>query len=225
MSNIIKIYTGWDVREEIGWHVFTSSVLQRTVQPVSFIPLNAGMAGITRVGTNAFTYSRYLIPYLEGYSGRVMFVDGADMLCLADIKELWDLYDSSCAVQVVPHNYTSKNHLKYIGTSMEARNEDYPRKNWSSVMLMNCAHPAWRKINPDTIDKLNTTSLHRLSHIDERYIGFLPFTWNWLVGEYGFDPTIKLAHFTLGIPSFPYYKNCDYSEQWWEQYKRMLDQS
>ena len=69
-------------------------------------------------------------------AGNTPDADG-DMICQTDIKELLDLKDNSKALQVVKHNYKTKAHQKYLGNI----NQDYPRKNWSSVILWNCAHP------------------------------------------------------------------------------------
>jgi lipopolysaccharide biosynthesis glycosyltransferase len=41
------------------------------------------------------------------YSGWAIFADG-DMVCQADISELWALRDDSKAVQVVKHDYQTK---------------------------------------------------------------------------------------------------------------------
>src|SRR5690606_36000298 len=94
--------------------------------------------GGQRDGTNAFIYSRFLIPYLQNYKGWALFVDGADMIVKGDLAELWALRDKAKAVQVVKHDYRTKHPRKYVGTQMEADNRDYPCKNWSSVMVINC---------------------------------------------------------------------------------------
>ncbi|MCM3900887.1 MAG: hypothetical protein ND866_04210, partial [Pyrinomonadaceae bacterium] len=91
-------------------------------------------------GSNQFIYSRFLVPHLMEYKGWAMFFDG-DMLCRSDIKELWKLRDDSYGLMVAKHNYKTKHKLKYLGTDMLTVNPDYPRKNWSSVMLINCEYP------------------------------------------------------------------------------------
>ncbi len=60
---MIHLFCGYEPRESIGYHVFCHSVISKASVPVSFIPLSSmGMAE----GSNAFTMSRFLIPYLMG---------------------------------------------------------------------------------------------------------------------------------------------------------------
>jgi hypothetical protein len=223
-SQPIRLYTGFDDREAVGYHVFCASVIERATVPVQFCPLTTKVSqGIgQRDGTNAFTYSRFLIPYLENFEGWAIFADGADMLCLADIAELAKLYDPSKAVQVVKHEYRTSNARKYIGTAMEADNADYSRKNWSSLMLINCAHYAWRQMRPDAVAELPGSYLHRFGFIEDRYIGSLPGEWNHLVGEYAVDPDAKMLHFTLGIPAMKHYKHCEGAPEWFSQRDKVL---
>jgi len=216
---MIRLFCGHDEREAIGTHVFISSVLRRTSQPVSFLPLN--IKGMQRDGSNAFIYSRFLVPWISGYKGTAIFADGADMLCRADIAELWDLQDPHMAVQVVKHDYISQYTRKYVGTSMEANNESYSRKNWSSLMIINCAHYAWRKITPESIVDMSGPDLHRFTFIDERYIGMLPFAWNHLVMEYPHSQNVKIAHFTLGIPAFKEYRHCPFAGEWQDEVREV----
>jgi len=94
---MIRLFTGWDFRESVGWGVFAQSVVARASEPVSIIP----MTGHQFDGSNAFTYSRFFVPHMCNYEGWAIFADGCDQLCLADIKDLWDLRDDRYAVQVV----------------------------------------------------------------------------------------------------------------------------
>jgi hypothetical protein len=87
---MIPIYYGFDPREEIGAHTFVSSVIHRASRPVSLIPLHADLFASfyppnQRDGSNSFTYTRFLIPFLQDFRGWAIFADGADMVCLADI--------------------------------------------------------------------------------------------------------------------------------------------
>ena len=45
-------------------------------------------------------------------------------------------------------------------------------------------------------------------------VGEIPKEWNWLVGEYDYNPDAKLVHFTIGTPCFTDYSRCDYAEEW-----------
>jgi len=221
----VKLYLGFDPREEVGYHTFCSSVLSRMTLPVTFAPLHLAALpfyqGGARDGTNAFIYSRFLIPFMESYKGWALFVDGCDMVAQADIAELWALRDYRCAVQVVKHDYRTKYQRKYVGTGMEAANDDYPRKNWSSVMLINCGHFAWRGITPETVEKAKGAYLHRFEFLPDGLIGELPKEWNWLADEYGDNPQAKLLHWTAGIPGFKAYENAPMAEAWRQERARI----
>jgi lipopolysaccharide biosynthesis glycosyltransferase len=119
-------------------------VIQTATSPVAFYPLALKLlpeyTETHTDGSNQFIYSRFLVPFLQDYRGWAIFADG-DMLCRADISELWAMRDQRYAVMVAKHNYSSKAQRKYIGTSLETHNAVYPRKNWSSVMLWNCPAP------------------------------------------------------------------------------------
>ena len=137
------------------------------------------------------------------YQGLALFVDG-DMICRHDVAELVKLYEKEPekAVWVVKHDYKTKHPVKYLG----AKNEDYPRKNWSSVVLWNCG--AWRNkdLTPELIMESTGSYLHRFSWLPDNLIGELPKEWNWLVTEYEFNPEAKLVHYTLGTPCFKDYQ-------------------
>lgn len=215
---MIHLFSGFDTREAVGYHTFSASVIDKASHPVGIFPLHLSMLpfykGGERDGTNAFIYSRFLIPYMMGYKGFAIFVDGADMIVRGDIAELDALCDPWKAVQVVKHDYKTKHPRKYVGTGMEADNRDYERKNWSSVMIINCGHYNWARITPETIDKMSGADLHRFAFIDERFIGELPKEWNWLCDEYGPNPDAKLLHWTAGIPGFPHYKDAPHADEW-----------
>jgi hypothetical protein len=221
---MMRVFAGYDPRESIGFHVFCQSVLEHSSVPVAITPLhlpNLNGYKDSNTGTNAFNFSRFLTPWICGWSGWALFADGADMLCRADLAELWSLRDPLYAVQVVKHDYRSRHPRKYLGTCMEAENLEYPKKNWSSLMLINCCHLAWRAMTPEHIEKATGSRLHQFQFVPERYIGDLPLEWNWLVGEYPYSPSAKIAHFTLGIPGFKAYESCDYAGEWHQVVRRV----
>ena len=218
----VPIYIGFDPREEAGSHVFMSSLLEHATVPVSVTPLHLPLfksfyASGNRDGSNAFTYTRFLIPFLEGWSGSAIFCDGADMLLKADIGELWAMRDVYKPVQVVKHDYKTKFPRKYLGTKMEAANEGYPRKQWSSVMILNCMHFSWRRITPESVQEMSGSDLHRFSWLGDDEIGELPIEWNWLADEHGPNREAKLLHFTAGVPAFEQHSNCAHSADYMRQ--------
>lgn len=211
---LIRLFAGYDAREAVGYHAFVQSVLDGTSETVSLTAL--GGVGPERDGSNAFTYSRFLVPWLCRFSGMAIFVDGADMLCRGDLAELWALRDPFAAVQVVQHSYQTRHPRKYVGTEMEAENRDYPCKNWSSVVIWNCAHMRNRRLTPEYVAEQSGEYLHRFEwlHDEPDLIGELPIEWNWLADEYGASTTAKLLHWTAGVPGFYAYKDAPHADEW-----------
>lgn len=220
---MINVYVGYDPREACAYHVFCESVIQSASVPVRFIPLHEDMLQFDgqQDGTNAFIYSRYLVPYLQGYTKHAIFCDG-DMVVTSDIAELWSQIDHNKAVSVVKHDYKTRFPRKYIGTPIENDNVDYERKNWSSVMLFNCAHPSNRVLTPELVSEAGGAFLHRFQWLKDDEIGELPPEWNHLVGEYP-DEDASLYHYTLGVPGIEHYMRCDRHKQWNDHLLGMLN--
>jgi len=215
MADCIKIVVGFDQREAIAYHTFSQSVLEKSSLPVLFLPLSIntlkGYKETHNDKSNDFVYSRFLTPYLHNFEGWAIFADG-DMVCQSDIKELWDLRDETKALQVVMHDYKTKFNQKYLGNT----NENYPRKNWSSLILWNCSHPKHKVLTPDFISSQTGKYLHRFSWLDDEDIGKLPIDWNWLAIEYPNNPKAKIIHYTLGTPCFKDYRNTEMAVTWHE---------
>jgi len=221
---MIPVYTGFDPREACVYHTFCQSVIEHASKPVMFIPLHQPMLNGfdgQQDGTNAFIYSRYLVPYLNGFYGAAIFVDG-DMLVNADINELIELFDPEYAVQVVKHDYRTRAQRKYIGSPIEAQNVNYPRKNWSSVVIWNCAHPANSLLTPEFVGEAGGAFLHRFEWLKDEQIGELPREWNHLELEYEHEPA-KLYHHTLGSPGFKYYSESPTAKDWNRYLLNMLN--
>jgi lipopolysaccharide biosynthesis glycosyltransferase len=222
LDNTISIVVGFDQRESIAYHVFCQSVLERASSPLRFIPLSDNLVKKYKEthldGSNQFIYSRFLTPYLSEYKGWAIFADG-DMVCQADITDLWNLRDESKAVQVVKHDYKTKAQIKYLGN----KNENYPRKNWSSLILWNCEHPANKLLTPDFIQTQPGSFLHRFSWLGNELIGELPMEWNWLAIEYPENTEAKIIHYTLGTPCFKDYSKESMSDIWYQFYGRTIE--
>ena len=100
---MIPIFAGFDQREEAGYHAFTSSVLEHASAPFTVTPLHLPLfrsfyAPGVRDGSNAFVYTRFLIPFLQGYTGSAIFCDGSDMLMRAAVSYTHLDEDQSVAV-------------------------------------------------------------------------------------------------------------------------------
>lgn len=207
------IFIGYDTKEPVAYHVCSNSIIRTSTSPVNIVPLALHtLKDYTEThndGSNQFVYSRFLIPALMNYNGWAVYIDG-DMIVREDITKLLNLRDDSKSVMVVKHNYKTKTNTKYLG----AKNEDYPRKNWSSVILWNCSSISNRKLSPEFIQQSTGSELHRFSWLTDNEIGEIPVEWNWLADEYGPNPNAKLVHYTLGTPCFDDYKDTPMASDW-----------
>jgi len=210
---MIPIFIGYDPREAVAYHVCSNSIIRHSSHPVTVGPLALNILKDYKEthtdGSNHFIYSRFLVPHLMNYQGWAIFMDG-DMLLRDDITELWNLRDDTKAVMVVKHDYQTKLTTKYLGS----KNESYPRKNWSSVILWNCEHPANKIVTPDFVMSATGAQVHRFTWLDDDLIGELPKVWNWLPDEYGANPDAKLLHYTLGTPSFHEFATTPMGDEW-----------
>jgi len=216
---VINLFCGYEAREALGFHVFVSSVLARASKLVNIVPLAA--EGMPQ-GSNAFTVSRFLVPYLMGFKGHAIFADASDMLMLGDVAELDALFDDRFAVQVVKHaTYRTRHPRKYMGTPLETINADYPRKNWASLMLINCAHPDWSAAGPVWLPRVGPLPCLQFANCPDDHIGELPDCWNRLADEGHQVEGAKLLHWTAGIPGFAEYRNAPGAELWHAERRRL----
>ena len=224
----VPVYVGYDPKESISWHVFVQSIMETSSSPLSIHPiyLKNYKEIFNRVSdpkqSNEFSFSRFLVPYLQNYQGTAIFMD-CDMLMRTDINELYKIgrMHPEKAVHVVQHDYEPKEKIKYLGQAQHA----YPRKNWSSAVVWNCGHKANKNVTPDFVNNGTGAELHRFSWLKDEEIGSLDVGWNWLVGEY-VNPdqkiNVKNVHWTVGGPYFNEYRDVEFSEEWREMEKIAL---
>jgi hypothetical protein len=217
-----RIFIGWDQREPEAYEVARFSLERRAsiaveVTPIKLDELRA--RGLYRRGEDSlastqFTYSRFLTPALAGFEGWALFCD-CDFLWLGDVAELRQFADETKALFCVQHDYRPTETTKMDGKVQTV----YPRKNWSSLMLFNCDHPAVRKLTPELVNAQTGAYLHRLQWLADDEIGALPEEWNWLEGwsRRPVSGTPKAVHFTRGGPWFEQWRNVDYGDLWLEE--------
>jgi hypothetical protein len=142
-----------------------------------------------------------------------------DMLCRADIAGLAAEIErqSDKALLVCQHDYTpiSAPKMKETEAPLGKVQTSYPRKNWSSMMVLNNQRCA--ALTPEYVNSASGLELHRLKWIADELVGGLPLEWNWLVTEYKYNPEAKLAHFTRGGPWFEDYRTSDYADEWFKE--------
>ena len=196
-----NIYVGWDSREDIAYQVCEHSIRRRTRSNINVVPLKQNSLreqgiytrDVDKLASTEFTFTRFLVPHLNSFEGWAVFCD-SDMVFLMDAVNLFRNLDTTRAVYCVQHDYNPPEGLKMDGQAQL----QYPRKNWSSMMIFNCGHPACKRLTTD----------------DE--IGILSPEWNWLVGHYteGTDGTPQILHYTEGGPWFENMRNCEYDHIW-----------
>jgi hypothetical protein len=215
MRDEIRVFLGFDPREAAAYYVCQQSILEHTKSEVAFHPVR----GERRDGSNTFTYARFLVPYRCRFNGIAIFLDG-DMLVRSDIAELAAMAPIAYAgAAVVKHDYRTKHPTKYLG----AKNDDYPRKNWSSVIVWNCSYLPNRALTPEFVAKHDGAFLHRFEWLKDEQIGEIPANWNRLVLEQEIEDDDKLRHFTIGSPCFAEYADSPGAGEWFATLNRALE--
>lgn len=221
---MIRVFIGYDRRAGMIYDVFAHSVMRRSSAPVAFTPLYIDYLSqhlkreINPLQSTEFSFSRFLTPFLCDYQGWALFFDN-DMIMLDDIAKLWALRDDRYAVQVVKHTHQPKEDTKFLG---EVQTK-YEKKNWSSVMLFNCAK--CRTLTPEYVSQASGLELHQFKWLgSDAEIGEIPHRWNHLVD---YDPTLPLSevsnlHYTLGGPYYSEYIHCAYADTWLAERDHLL---
>jgi len=219
---MINIFIGYDEGEKIAYSVLSESIRQHSSEPVSITPLdlstlrNHFQRKKQSNQSTEFAFSRFMVPYLCGYKGWAIFMD-CDMLLRTDINNLWKLRDDDYAVMCCKHDYKPNQNAKFRG----AKNEPFPKKNWSSMMMMNNAK--CKTLTPEFVNTATGLELHQFRWLEsENLIGSLPLTWNWLVSEYDYNVKADNVHFTLGGPYFKGYEKSDYANEWFRVYDELV---
>ena len=219
---MINVFIGYDPDEAVAYSVLAYSIQARATQPVAITPLMLPQLRtvFTRerdpLQSTAFSFSRFLTPYLSRYEGWSVFMD-CDMLMLDDIASLWKLRDDRYAVMVVKHNHVPRETVKFLGRTQSK----YDKKNWSSVMLFNNAR--CRALSPEYVNRASGLELHQFKWLgNDGLIGPLPERWNHLVGYNPPRQDAALVHYTIGGPYFDAFRECEYSKEWFAERDAML---
>lgn len=239
MESHLKFFVGYDRRFPNSYAVTCHSIRKRSTIPVDIAPLFLPRLMADGLYTRPtvfdevmwdkisdapmsteFAISRFLIAHLCDYKGWAVFCDN-DFMFLADPAELLELANPWTAVQCVHHNYVTTDTTKMEGQPQT----QYPRKNWSSLMLVNCGHPANRILNPALVNKSRGIELHAFHWLPEELVGSLPEPWNWLEGHSDPALTPKAVHFTRGVPDMKGHEDVVYAEEWRTILREVEDES
>jgi len=219
---MIRVFIGYDSAEEVAFSVLSYSIHARASQPVAVAPVKLSqLSGVfarerNNLQSTEFSFSRFLVPWMAGFEGWALFMD-CDMLMREDIARLWEMRDERFAVQVVKHRHVPKEDTKFLGQTQTK----YEKKNWSSVMLMNCAK--CRKLTPEYVNSASGLELHQFKWLgNDDLIGEIPHRWNHLVGYDAPDRDAALVHFTIGGPWFAEYAQSEHASEWFRERESML---
>lgn len=226
---MMRVYIGYDPAETEAAEVCAKSlrfVTQGQLEPEFLrLPKIAAQGLITRpfdyrgdqiydlvsndTASTQFKITRFLVPMLC-QSGYALFLD-CDMLFTADPREMLVDVRAENAVSVVKHpEYKPVESTKMMGLVQTTRK----RKNWSSVMLFNCDHPANRRLSLRDVNERTAEELHTFYWLNDSEIGELAPRWNWLVNVQPKPQYPGIAHFTLGGPWFKGWPGADYDDLW-----------
>ena len=223
---MLKVYLGYDPSEHGAYEVAGFSMRRRSTVPILVTPLSSAHPFYAREWrmredgqridaidgnpfSTDFSFARFLVPECEKFSGWALFAD-CDFLFLDDIGKLAALADPVYAVMVVKHRYVPKESVKMEGQVQTA----YPRKNWSSLILWNCGHPANQTLTRGAVNQATGSYLHQFGWLEEELIGELPKQWNHLVDHDKAVLQPSALHYTSGGPWFKKYLDCGYSAEW-----------
>jgi lipopolysaccharide biosynthesis glycosyltransferase len=219
-NDVFPVYIGYDTREDIAYRVCEYSIYKNSpsadVKSLKQSQLKRDglyTRGIDPLSSTEFTFTRFMVPILTNYQGWALFCD-CDIVWDCDIAELFKLADPTKAVMVVKHDHKPTSTTKMDGKEQT----QYPRKNWSSVILWNCEHPSNQKLTIEDVNTKDGAYLHRFQWLHDHEIGELPAKYNFLVGwnkEAEVGPP-KAYHWTEGGPWFDKYKDCEYKDIWYK---------
>jgi len=219
MNAPFRIFIGWDSGQPECAEVLAFSLRRHSSIPLEIRFLKLSELPFERprdpLQSTDFTYTRFLAPHLCDYEGRALFMD-SDMLCLGDIRPLAEIDLDPFALRVVQHDYNPANTVKMNGKIQTA----YFRKNWSSLMLMNCEK--LRLWSRDAVQTRSGKYLHQFEDISDDAIGALPRDWNRLDER---DEETRLIHYTNGGPWLENYSGHPHAAVWFDyrdQWRRSL---
>lgn len=226
-DEILPVYIGYDSREHDAYQVCKSSLLRHASGPVHIQPLDERMlrhaglyrrkwqtengqkidTGDKRPFSTEFSFTRFLVPALTQWQGWAIFVD-CDFLFRADISLIQRSFNPKYAVMCCKQVYVPKSETKMDGQVQQA----YARKNWSSFMAFNSAHPSNQRLTPHATNYEYGSWLHSFSWLAESEVGDLDHRWNWIQDCTEGEPLA--VHMTTGGPWFAHMQDVAYADEW-----------
>jgi len=208
----MRVFCGLDESQIVAARVLEYSIRKHTSGPVRFFPMldvpTPEPKDPKNRGRTGFSFSRFHIPKLAGYSGRALYVD-ADMQVFSDLAELWE--------------------IPFDGASVMCTRQDEPPAQWKdsswfkpgrqlSVMLLDCARLDW-----DIEDIIGGLDQGRYTYEQlmfdlclvqpDEINDEIPPEWNHL--EHHEPGKTKLLHYTV-VPTQPWKNDKNPLKSLWE---------
>jgi hypothetical protein len=214
------VYIGYDPKEDMAYEVLKFTIERISGKHVRVVPLRKDLLELTGMYTRKsqlihgqpydiidgkpfsteFSFSRFLVPALNLYEGKALFMD-SDMYLRADVNDLFEMCDMDYyPLWCVHHKYEPEKTTKMDGKEQQP----YRRKNWSSLMMFNCSHDLNKQLTPKVVNTQTGRWLHGFGWLPDKEadIGKIPEEWNWLDGHSPIELEAKNVHFTTGGPWF-----------------------
>lgn len=155
----LTVYIGTEEDQLIPQKVLEYSIRRNTKSPVNVRSVKQEM---DRVGGTNFGFVRFLVPHMNGYQGKAIYLD-ADQLVFTDINELANELDEKHAIALVN---------KPKGTF---GNKPVGQHNQTSVMVLNCSK--LRDWNPQTMFAHIVPNRAEIQPGQIHYRDFMMLTW------------------------------------------------
>lgn len=225
MQEKVRVYVGSDRSQLLAVKVLEHSIKRHTnleveVYPMLDLPIRKPQDPRNWQRTG-FSFSRFCIPQLAGYSGKAIYMD-ADMLVFQDIASLWNIPFDGAKVIIqadLPQQHRQTKNKK--GAPKQ-------RIKQCAVMLLDCGRLNWDI--EEIIEDLDSQKydyeqlMYDLCILNEdtdiKYD--IPFEWNSL--EY-YDKDTCLIHYT-DMATQPWVScNNKYDYLWFNEVRLMLENS
>lgn len=193
-----KVYVGVAERELIAFKVLEFSIHKHSTIPVQVLPLppvNLVPKDKDKRPRTPFSFSRFLIPSLNGYKGKAVYLD-SDMQVFSDIAELFNHPLGDC----------------YVGVTKQETPEqwkddpNFKSGRQFSVMLIDCEKSTWKieeivaKLDSGEMDYADL--MYKLRIVPDALINDSVHPgWNSL--EHYTPGHSRLTHFTV-VPTQPW---------------------
>ena len=245
------VYIGYDPKEDMAYQVLKFSLERITTKPIRVVPIRLDV--VQRMGlyrrefsimdgqrydtidgrpfSSDFSFTRFLVPFLNMFEGKALYMD-CDMYMRTDVSDLFDI----CSLDYYPLWCVHHEYAPEASSKMDNKvQEPYRRKNWSSLIMFNCAHQAHKNLSIDDINTQSGRWLHGFEWLPDKEadIGAIPEEWNWLDGHSPEKLEAKNVHFTTGGPWFENWQcrgkvDAKYAVEWtndarWLQANGMVD--